>query len=156
MGGGGGWGGGGETGRGKNRLRERRTHEDDQRERETERDEGWGVQVQGQIVGCSGLRKDLSGVRMNLLIHHGGTRAMIGHVLARSWPIATCGKISVEQVGGQPSTQAYLSRFRAVKGATAGPRKQTSAGQGLIHISVTTETGESCEGRCAGVSRSAK
>ena len=42
------------------------------------------------------------------------------------------------------------------KGATPGPRKQTSAGQGLINISVTTETGESWEGRCAGVSRSAK
>ena len=45
---------------------------------------------------------------------------------------------------------------QAVKGATPGPRKQTSAGQGLIHISVTTETGDSWEGRCAGVSRSAK
>ena len=44
---------------------------------------------------------------------------------------------------------------KAVKGATPGPRKQTSAGQGLINISVTTETGESWEGQCAGVSRSA-
>ena len=43
-----------------------------------------------------------------------------------------------------------------VKGATPGPRKETSAGQGLINISVVTETGESWEGRCAGVSRSAK
>ena len=39
-----------------------------------------------------------------------------------------------------------------VKGATPGPRKQTSAGQGLTNISVTTENGESWEGRCAGVS----
>ena len=30
-----------------------------------------------------------------------------------------------------------------LKGATPGPRKQISAGQGLIHISVTTENGES-------------
>ena len=42
-----------------------------------------------------------------------------------------------------------------LKGATPDPRKQTSAGQGLINISVTTETGDSWEGRCAGVSRSA-
>ena len=42
------------------------------------------------------------------------------------------------------------------KGATPGPRKQTSAGQGLTNISVITETGESWEGRCAGVSGSAK
>ena len=33
-----------------------------------------------------------------------------------------------------------------VKGATPGPRKQTSAGQGPINLSVTTETGESWEG----------
>ena len=43
-----------------------------------------------------------------------------------------------------------------LKGATPGPRKQTSAGQGLINISVTTETGESWEGRCAGVSSNAE
>ena len=43
-----------------------------------------------------------------------------------------------------------------VKGATPGPRKQSSALQGLTNISVTTETGENWEGRCAGVSRSAK
>ena len=41
---------------------------------------------------------------------------------------------------------------RLLKGATPGPRKQTSAGQGLINISVITETSESWEGRCAGVS----
>ena len=29
-----------------------------------------------------------------------------------------------------------------LKGATPDPRKQTSVGQGLIHISVTTENGE--------------
>ena len=43
-----------------------------------------------------------------------------------------------------------------VKGATPGPRKQTSAGQGLKNISVITETGERWEGRCAVVSCSAK
>ena len=32
-----------------------------------------------------------------------------------------------------------------------GPRKQARAGQGLMNISVITETGESWEGRCAGV-----
>ena len=46
--------------------------------------------------------------------------------------------------------------FYEVKGATLGPRKQNSAGQGPINISVITETGERWEGRCAGVSRSAK
>ena len=39
---------------------------------------------------------------------------------------------------------------------TPGPRKQTSAGQGLINISVITDTGESWEGRCTDVSHSAK
>ena len=34
-----------------------------------------------------------------------------------------------------------MNRTNEVKGAT-GPRKQTSAGQGLINISVITETGE--------------
>ena len=43
-----------------------------------------------------------------------------------------------------------------VKGTTPGPRKQSSAGQGLIDISVITETGDSWEGWCSGVSRSAK
>ena len=49
-----------------------------------------------------------------------------------------------------------ISRTLTLKGATPGPRRQTSAGQGLTNISVITETGESWEGRCAGVSRSAK
>ena len=43
-----------------------------------------------------------------------------------------------------------------LKGVTPGPRKQNSAGQGPINISVTTEKGERWEGRCAGVSRRAK
>ena len=56
--------------------------------------------------------------------------------------------------------KAFAPRYRllgpVVKGATLVPRKQTSAGQGLVNISVTTDTGESWEGRCAGVSRSVK
>ena len=43
-----------------------------------------------------------------------------------------------------------------LEGATPGPRKQTSVGRGLINISVITETGDNWEGRCAGVSHSAK
>ena len=58
------------------------------------------------------------------------------------------------QAGFEP--WIFRSRGGRLKGATPGPRKPTSAGQGLIHRSVTTETGESWEGRCAGVSRSAK
>ena len=43
-----------------------------------------------------------------------------------------------------------------VKGATPGPRKQTSAGQGVVNISVITETRERWEGQYAVVSSNAE
>ena len=48
------------------------------------------------------------------------------------------------------------ARAFLLKGPTPSPRKQTSAGQGPINISGITKTGESWEGRCAGVSCRAK
>ena len=52
-----------------------------------------------------------------------------------------------------PGLMKYVNQLPTeLKGATPGPRKQTSAGEGLIKIPVITETGESWEGRYAGVS----
>ena len=51
---------------------------------------------------------------------------------------------------------AAVTQSLLLNGATPGLRKQASAGQDLTNISVTPENGESWEGRCAGVSHSAK
>ena len=58
---------------------------------------------------------------------------------------------AVDAGGGGSDGGVYF-----VKGAAPGARKQTSAGQGLINIAVPTEAGASWEGRCAGMSHSAK
>ena len=50
----------------------------------------------------------------------------------------------------------YVCFSIIVKGATSGPRKQTSTAQGFLNISVITETRESLEGQCAGVFSKAK
>ena len=76
-------------------------------------------------------------------------------------PLGSSGGASVPRATDLGSIPAFLGLFHVesyqrLKGATPGTRKQTSAGQGLTNISVITETGESWEDRCAGVSRSEK
>ena len=51
-------------------------------------------------------------------------------------------------VASKGSDEAMINN--KLKGATPGSRKHTSAGQGLINISVIPETGESWDGWCTG------
>ena len=68
----------------------------------------------------------------------------------------TCHCIFVTRKNLVCNGDSYLTHSHLIKGAFPGPRKQNSTEQSLTNISVITETGDSWEGRCAGVSRSAK